>query len=357
MLHDRSAIVAGTDLRVLADELLGAHKGERNPTWRCPNPNHTQTGRTPPVGVFEGHRGEQRWRCHGCGWGGTAIDLVVVTRSTNVLGALVYLSERQRNATAPMAAETRHAERRPPARPDPEGFARYVDDCARRLWRPEGRAVREWLTEGRGLDPETLRANRIGADPGPRTQSRPSGIPRASGAVLAAHDAAGTPVYAQLRLLRPRDDQPRYLNPAGGLLENPRVTHLRPPEVRRREVLVTEGAIDALTAASAGYRAVAILGAGYPDALVATHLARISGPIVLAFDPDPAGVLGSDRLAALLAARHRPASRLRAAGGDLNDQHLAHRRDWPDRLDALVAAATPAAGPTSATRDRGIGVA
>jgi hypothetical protein len=357
VLHDRGAIVAGTDLCQLADELLGGHKGERNPTWRCPNPGHAQTGRTPPVSIFNGNRGEQRWRCHGCGWGGTAIDLVVVTRSTNVVGALIYLSERQRNGIAPTAGPERQHEPNPPARPDPDGFARYVDDCARRLWRPEGRTVLDWLTADRGLDPDTLRTNGIGADPGPRTQQRPRGMPRASGAVLAALSPDGNPIYAQLRLLRPRRDQPRYLNPAGALLDNPKFTHLRPPEVRRREVLVTEGAIDALTAASAGYRAVAILGAGYPDQLVATHLARLSGPLVLAFDPDPAGTQGADRLASLLAAHHRPARRLPVGSGDLNDQRLATAGDWPRHLDALVAAARPATGKETAARDQSLGVA
>jgi hypothetical protein len=358
VLHDRSAIVGGTDLRSLADDLLGAHAGgQRNPTWRCPNPNHAQTGRTPPVSVFYSHRGEQRWRCHGCGMGGTAIDLVVVARNVNVVDALAYLSDRQRNGPAPVADARWQQEQRPPARPDPQGIARYVDDCARRLWRPEGRAVREWLTRDRGLDPEVLRVNRIGADAGPRTQSRPRGIPRAAGAVLTALDPAGAPVYAQLRLLRPRGDQPRYLNPAAGLLANPRLTHVRPPEVRRRPVLVTEGAIDALTAASAGYRAVAILGAGYPDDLVAGHLARIAGPIVLAFDPDVAGTVGGDRLAGLLAARHRPALRLPAGPGDLNDRRIAADGDWPRRLDDLVAAAIPATSAETATSDRGFGVA
>lgn len=358
MLHDRSAIVTGTDLRGLADELLGTRSGgQRNPTWRCPNPNHAQTGRTPPVSVFNSHRGEQRWRCHGCGMGGTAIDLVVVTRSTNVLGALTYLSDRQRNGTPTSTGSEWQQDPPSPARPDPDGFARYIDDCARRLWRPEGQAVLNWLTEVRGLDPEVLRVNRIGADPGPRTQRRPQGIPRVAGAVLTALEPGGTPVYAQVRVLRPKADQPRYLNPAGGLLANPRLTHLRPPQMRRQPVLVTEGAIDALTAASAGYRAVAILGAGYPDGLVAAHLARLTGPIVLAFDPDAAGTLGSDHLAGLLAARHRPALRLPTGSGDLNDQRVATDGDWPRRLDTLVAAATPATGIEPATRHRGVGVA
>ncbi len=36
-MYDRDALLAATDLRRLADELLGVHAGsERAPTWRCP---------------------------------------------------------------------------------------------------------------------------------------------------------------------------------------------------------------------------------------------------------------------------------------------------------------------------------
>lgn len=281
---------------------------------------------------------------------GTAIDLILVTRPTDIRGALDLLADRHHltpNRTAPD---------RPAARPDPEGLARYVEDCARRLWRPEGRRVLDWLT-GRGLDPDVLRANQTGADPGPRHQPRPDGMPRASGAVLAALDPHGTPLYAQLRLLNPRSGQPRYLNPAAGLAPNPRITHIRPTVERRPEILVTEGTIDALTAASAGYRAAAILGAGYPDDAIAAHLARLPGPLVLAFDPDAAGALATHRLAALLAAHHRPAARLPTGHGDLNDRRLA-AADWPEALDALVDTAVPASGRAQqAPRHPGLGMA
>src|SRR3546814_10173512 len=79
-MYDRDALLAATDLRALADELLGPPSGAgRSSTWHCPNAQHAQTGRTPPVTIFTSRRGEERWRCHGCGEGGTAIDLVIAS--------------------------------------------------------------------------------------------------------------------------------------------------------------------------------------------------------------------------------------------------------------------------------------
>ena len=80
-MYDRDALLAAVDLRALADDLLGHRSGTgRSPMWPCPNDQHAQSGRTPPVSIFTSRRGEQRWRCHGCGDGGTAIDLVLAAR-------------------------------------------------------------------------------------------------------------------------------------------------------------------------------------------------------------------------------------------------------------------------------------
>lgn len=343
-MYDRDAIIAEVDLRALADELLGQHVGgERSPSWRCPNPQHAQTGRTPPVNVFTSHRGEQRWRCHGCGDGGTAIDLVMACRGVDLREALHDLADR-----AGHGAQRPDWEPRRPVRPssepvrgcrDTEGLTAYVDSCDRALWRPEGLAVRRWLTEERGLPSEVLRSNHVGADLGPRSQPRPDGMSRMGGAVLPVI-AGGEVVYAQVRVLHPRPDRPRYLNPSADLAPNPRLARFRPPEVEHPEVLITEGAIDALSAASAGYRAVAVLSAGYPDRSVAHALSRLPHALVIAFDPDDAGRQGADRLAHLLGAELRPAAVLDLEHGDMNDA-LRHAQDWghelPDRVHQATA--------------------
>ena len=224
-MHDRDAIVAAVDLAALADELLGPRSGTaRTPTWRCPSPAHRQTGRTPPVTVFTTRRGEQRWTCHGCGNAGTAIDLVMQVRGTDVADALADLAHRTGIAAAPVPQRSRAAPRpptvaasrvAPPARPQPvPALDRYVRDCAAALWRPDGRAMHRWLQTVRGLPDDVLRANRIGADLGPARQSRPDGIPRVRGAVVLPVSVAGGAAYLQLRLLDQRPGSPRYLNPS-----------------------------------------------------------------------------------------------------------------------------------------------
>ena len=65
-MYDRDRILDSVDLASLADEVLGEHHGpDRSPTWPCPNPNHAQTGRTPPVTIFRSNTGDERWHCHG----------------------------------------------------------------------------------------------------------------------------------------------------------------------------------------------------------------------------------------------------------------------------------------------------
>jgi hypothetical protein len=347
-MYDRDAIVAAVDLAALADELLGPRSGTaRTPTWRCPSPAHRQTGRTPPVTVFTTRRGEQRWTCHACGNAGTAIDLVIQVGGTNVADALADLAHRTGIAAAPVPQHSRPAPRPPtvaasrvalPLRPQPvPALDHYVRDCAAVLWRPDGRAMHRWLHTVRGLPDDVLRANRIGADLGPARQSRPHGIPRVRGAVVLPVSVADGAAYLQLRLLHQRPGSPRYLNPSSGLATNPHLGLYRPAQAPGHgELIVTEGIIDALSAAAAGYRSAAILGAGYPDPATAAAIAQLPWPLVVAFDPDPAGIAGAERLRRFLEARHRRATLLRLERGDLNDHLIRHGNRWPQALATAI---------------------
>jgi hypothetical protein len=219
---------------------------------------------------------------------------------------------------------------------DPDGLDRYVAECAAVLFTPAGQRIRRWLNDTRGLPDEVLRVNRVGADLGPRRQSRPLGMPRAAGLVLpvTAHDHA---VYAQLRLIHPGADGPRYLNPTSDLATNPRLAYFRPAQQRHREVIVTEGTIDALSAAAAGYRAAAVLSAAYPDRAIAHELSRLPEPLVIAFDQDDAGRNAARRLTALLDAHQRHSVDLRLPANDLNDA-LVRSGCWPKELELRVGA-------------------
>lgn len=337
-MYDRAALLAAVPLEELADELLGPHRGsQRSPTWPCPNPNHAQTGRTPPLGIYKSRWGEQRWGCFGCGEGGSAIDLVLATRGGDVRSALDYLAARtgRRPAEVGPTGPVHRPARTPRCRRDPEGLARYVREGAAMLWTPAGASILRWLTAERGLPEDVLRTNEIGADTGSRHQFRPDGMPRAAGAVLPTV-VDGEPVYAHLRVLRPGPGRARYLNPAYDLAPSPRVCRFEPSERRHEEIVVTEGAIDGLSAAAAGYVAVPFLGTGCPDATLALALARLPSPLVIAFDADDAGQSAATRLRDLLKAHQRTALNIRPPDGDLNDC-LRAGADWPARLETAIA--------------------
>ena len=347
-MFDRDRLLANVDLAALADELLGPRRGtQRSGSWPCPISTHAQTGRTPPVTVFSGKRGEQRWTCHGCGAGGTAIDLVMAVQGVGVRPALEFLAAAPAASGPGTSGRVFEAPVAPP--PDPERLAdlhAYVTECARRLWRPSGSAVRAWLTEERRLPPAVLAANLVGADPGPGLQSRPGGVPRRAGAVFPAIEG-GRAVYAQLRRLHPPAGQPRYLSVANRLAPNPGLARYRPAQGSDGSLIVTEGPTDALAAAAAGFEAAAVFGAGAAGRGAADALASSGRAIVLAFDADEAGRTATARLGALLRERGRRPLVLAVPDevGDLA-AWLARSADWPRTLTAAVRLA-------SAGRDRG----
>ena len=341
MSVDRDAVLTAVDLRALADEVLGPRRGPpRSAHWPCPNPHHAQTGRTPPVSVFVTAAGAQRWRCHGCGAGGTAVDLLVIARGMSVGDSLRALATGSLVHSPPR----REFHRTVPAI-DLGDLGRYVEECADRLWRPSGRAVLQWLLRERGIPAAVLRANRIGADLGPRRQPRPDGIPRVGPAVVLPATEGGRDRYVQLRLLRPWADGPRYLGPASSALANPRVARYRPATPPTHPgVIVCEGAIDALSAASAGVHAVAVLGTSMCDDRLAARLATVGQrPVVLALDADPAGRRATRALQAALrdlGVESRTVALPRGCN-DLNDWHRLAGPRWNDELARHLGAPAP----------------
>lgn len=342
-MYDRDGILAAVDLPALADELLGARRGARVPTWPCPSETHAQTGRTPPVTVFTTRRGEQRWTCHGCGESGTAIDLVMAAHHIDVKSALEWLAARTGVTPCRDAASRSRSVRpprpavEPPPRPPDPAIDGYVAACESALWSRHGEPARRWLTEVRVLPPDLLRAHRVGFDPGPRHVSRPDGVPRAAGIVLPVLDAGGRAVFTQTRCLDVRGDRPRYLNCAARAAPNPRIALYRPTPPVGTCVVVCEGAIDALSVAATGRRSAAVLGAALADERVARDLVDLGAPLVIAFDADSAGDAGAHRLQGLVHGLGRPAVRLRppAPAGDLN-AWMAASPDWDASLSAAL---------------------
>ncbi|SNQ46595.1 hypothetical protein FRACA_1480003 [Frankia canadensis] len=72
---DRDAVLDRTDLAALATEICGDPQGRgRGARWHCPNPAHPDEH--PSMGIYQGFQGRWRWKCHACGEGGTAVDLL-----------------------------------------------------------------------------------------------------------------------------------------------------------------------------------------------------------------------------------------------------------------------------------------
>jgi hypothetical protein len=223
---------------------------------------------------------------------------------TDVLGELV-----QRAGRTP---DVGHAQSSPPRSPasaeghraPDSGLLDYVTACEEILWRPAGRAVRDYLVIERGLAPDALKANRIGADPGPAILRRTSGLPRGGpAAVLPTLDIDGGVAYVQARYVQAVERRSKYDNPSSRIANNPRIGWVRPVRVGDgRRLVVCEGMIDALSAASTGTSAVAVLGATYIDDGIAKEIAEgaVGRQVVVAFDGDHAGRGAGDSLAAWL---------------------------------------------------------
>jgi DNA primase len=343
---DRDALLAGVELAELADELLGGrHGSDRSPTWVCPIPTHAQTGQTPPLSVFVTRWGEQRWRCHGCGASGSAIDLVMQAHGLDVRQAMEWLGRRTRTAPIERPANSGPARRRndpPRFEPNP-AIDDYVAACEQILWSRAGAGPRRWLTETRCLSEQVLRANRVGFDPGARRLGRPVGVPRSAGVILPVLDDDHRAVFTQTRRLG-ETNGPRYLNCASKAAPNPRLGLYRGGARSANALIVCEGVIDALTAADAGFDALALLGSSIADDRVSDEVARTTASILLAFDADDAGDAGATRLARHLSDRGRTATRLRPDSGyiDLNEWRAGVGGDWvrvlSERVENVLAA-------------------
>ena len=300
-------VLARTDLGQLLDELaVPATLQFRGRRWHCPLPDHDD--QHPSVTMHTDHRGHERWRCWSGSHRGDAIDLVALIQRVARGEAVDWLARRAGmipdQPLPPVRRKSRPAAQR--IVPLSPAVVEYATACERILWTAGGRPVREWL-HGRGFNDDLLRVNHIGADPGRQLLHRRRGLPYGAsvGAVFPALDPAGRIRYLQTRYLEPGDG-PKYDNPAASLGSNPRVAWTRTASAPESGLLlVSEGSPDALTAAAAGLRSVAVLGSQAPDRSVATRIARHAdecGLAVLAvIDNDNAGRAWGTRLSSLLA--------------------------------------------------------
>ena len=124
-------------------------------------------------------------------------------------------------------------------------------------------------------------------------------------ATFPALDPTGKVTFVQARYLDVDTAGRKYDNPAASLAPHPRIAFPPSPSPARWPWLVVcEGMPDALTAAQAGYRSVALLGAQAPDDSVAARVAGYAEQhrldVVVMCDANDAGRTAGTRLAELL---------------------------------------------------------
>ncbi len=334
MTYDRDRLLGSLDLRDLADQLLGPSHQNRRTHWPCPMRDHEQSGRTPPLSVFVGRSGVQRWNCHGCGEGGTAVDLVMATLGVEVGEAFDWLANRSPDSSAALerSDDRPSPSRRRPPRPTVQrvDLDPYVDECFRILNdSPKGRPVLDWLVHSRSIPEDLLRHHRVGLDPGGGRIGRPPGVPAAHGVVLPIRENGRT-VFTQTRRLNVAAGGAKYLSCSNEVAPNPRFGRFDPPSTSATCVVLCEGAFDAMSANAAGLPAVAILGSGVADASVADFIGARATTVLLALDQDDAGARATDRLRACLEPHDLRVRtiRLPVATNDLNDWARASGRNW-----------------------------
>jgi len=349
-LIDRDEVLQRVDLVELATELCGMPRGRgAGRKWHCPSPNHPDEH--PSMGVFRSTRGHQRWKCHACGEGGTAVDLLMISSGLGAGDALRDLARSVGLDPTPIGGSPPPRQRpKPPTRQPAPALPRepstaveaFVARAAELLWQPIGSGARAHL-QARGFAQHVLHANRVGFDPGPRPLPRPDGLPRRGPGIVypALRPGTGVAVYYQVRYLDPGRSGRKYDQPVAALAPNPHLTTLRnddtPPDRPPAPlVVVCEGFPDALTAAHTGLTAVAVLGVSHASAFSADALAsRLLGAhpgtaFAIYFDADdhaekpgkpPAGQIAAGRLAAHLADRGATVARLVPPAGfnDLNE--------------------------------------
>ncbi len=327
-LDDRAVVLAIVDLEALWAELVGPRA--RGGGWPCPNPQHAQSGATPPVSITPD---AGLWCCHGCGAAGSAVDLLVILGAT-VADAMTELRRRAGMERRPGARPT-GTRRVPP--PQPPARVAVLDPSAGAIVGPPSeRAMAEYLA-ARQWRPEAAAAFGLGVVADGRGQLRIR-HPYRSGAEC---------IWYQDRAVAD-GVQPRWLSPKG----HPRVPFALDlaAALDGPVVVVVEGPSDVVAAWHAATAAPVV---GLPGtAGVSRWGAMLAGLDVLALlDADPAGDRAAAELASAVTAHGGRCARVRPPDGlDVDDW----RRQVGDEglADAIIAAAD-AADWTEATAGQG----
>ena len=333
---ERDDVLRSVDLESLLDAWYPSGRQRRGRMWPCPV-HRGQTGHTPPVTVYVGSGGHQRWKCHskGCGAGGTAIDLAKLRWPQEDFPSILGLLVGRRPDLSPPVVPRVVGPRKQRAHPEvlPKEVVDHLRGCRGRLWSPAGQPGVAYLKQ-RGLwNPDMLRINGVGYDPGDRWVSRPEKIPRGESITVPVLNLRGKVVTFQARSMYAKA-RIRWVSPSGDVSPRQPVVHYVavPEPDPQRPLVLCEGLSDSLSAGVCGYRAMGVLGtAGADDnRLVGAVQAACDvwgqRRVVLCGDNDPGGRLFVESAMAHLRAGSVDATAIFPPEGckDLNDWLRAH---------------------------------
>ena len=293
-------------------------KAGRNLRALCPF--HTE--KTPSFYVFT-DRGS--WRCFGsCGEGGDIFSFVQKRENVDFREALRILAEE-----AGVELSARAAEQRTRAERLSGIVSAAVDFYEQQLAGEGGAEARAYLTETRGLDAETIERFHLGWAPDEWRLLRDYLLGRGysdedslAAGVLHESDSGGAP-YDRFRgrvIIPIADDRGVYVGLGGRILGEGEPKYLNSPQsdifdkgrtlyaldvagAQAREtgtVVVVEGYLDVIGPWQAGFRnLVATMGTSLTERHAA-RLTRFASRVVLAMDPDSAGMAAAERAGSLL---------------------------------------------------------
>ncbi len=307
-------------------------KAGRNFRGLCPFHNE----KTPSFYVFPDR---STWRCFGsCGEGGDLFSFVQKRENLDFRGAMQELA---REAGVQLSAEG--AERRSRVERLSSIVSAAVTHYQRALAADSGAEAREYLLQRRGLSPATIETFHLGWAPdewrGLKTFLEGRGYDHheiAAAGLVIEPEAGNREAYDRFRgrvIVPIADDrglfvglggrgihgeEPKYLNsPQSELFDKGRTLYglnLAAPAIKDAgEVIVVEGYMDVMGPWQAGFRnVVATMGTSLTEHHVGM-LRRFARRIVLALDPDAAGIAAAERAGGLLLELATPEGLVRSA--------------------------------------------
>lgn len=304
---DAKQVADAVDLIALATELLGPPKGRgRSAKWPSPVPGHAQTGATPPMGIFVGNDGRQRWKCFATGESGDAIDLVRIAEQVDFQTAYKRIKSRGGISTVgPTRALPPPITGAPRVVARPTELEQFVHDCGAAL-----SSGHPWLA-AHGFDLRT--AQHYGIGRAENVQAPTLQFPINDGFVLPVLGRSGELVGADIRSF----GNAKYLKISSSSDDG--LNYVLPERRVRGDIIgVTEGSIDAYAFAHhVGVPTIGVGSASLANQRTADQIAKaaIGRTVVLAFDDDDAGNRASEILA-----EHLPrVAWLELHGGDVGD--------------------------------------